>query len=72
MIREMDAFVAIRNVRACTDGLALICQLEDGRRFWVPRRLIGPDSQIYGVGDVGTLSVPQWFADEQMLPIAGH
>ena len=62
------AVVAVRNVRAVTDGLRLICQCE-GRNFGVPHRLIGIHSQVRFVGDVGMLIVPAWFAREQWLPI---
>ena len=60
--------MAVRNVRAVTDGLALICQCE-GRNFGVPQSLIGPHSQVRAVGDFGMLTVPAWFAREQGLPI---
>lgn len=64
---ELDELVLIPDVRAVSDGLALFCQLRDGRRFSVPLRLIGPASQVRTPGDVGTLSVPRWFANEHDL-----
>jgi len=67
MSGELDDLVLIPNVRAVSDGLALICQLRDGRRFSLPVRLIGPASQVRTPGDVGTLSVPRWFANDHDL-----
>jgi hypothetical protein len=64
---ELDELVLIPKVRAVSNGLALICQLRDGRRFSVPSRFIGPASQVRNPGDIGTLSVPRWFANEHDL-----
>ena len=50
-------------------GLALICELDDRRRFSVPTHLIGQDSQVRVSEDVGTLIVPRWVANDHELPI---
>ena len=63
-------FVLIRNVRAISDGLGLVCELANKRRFNVPVYLIPPQSQVRRPGDVGTLALPQWFADYEALPVS--
>lgn len=67
MPEAWEGLVSIPNVRAISVGLALICELPDGRRFSTPVDLIGPDSQVRSPGDFGTLEVVRWFAREQGL-----
>ena len=50
--------VGIPSVRAISDGLALICELPDGRRVGVPKALIEPASEVRQVGDYGMLLIP--------------
>ena len=50
--------VGIPAVRAISDGLALICELADGRRVGVPKALIDPTSEVRRAGDYGTLFIP--------------
>lgn len=45
---------------------ALLCRL-DGREVWVPRSLIGDDSEVADAGDEGTLVVATWFAEKEGL-----
>lgn len=40
-------------------------RIQDGTEEWVPTSLINDDSEVYQVGDEGTLVVPEWFADEK-------
>jgi hypothetical protein len=63
-------FVLVQNVRAISDGLGLVCELANKRRFNVPVYLIAPESQVRRPGDVGTLALPQWFADYEALPVS--
>ena len=58
----------VPNVRAISDGLALMCELDDGRRVSVPLHLIGPESQVRQPGDCGTLAVTERFAIDHKLP----
>ena len=60
--------VAVSNVRAISNGLALFCALEDGRGFGVPANCIGTESDVRVPGDYGTLIVRRWFALEHQLP----
>ena len=39
----------------------------NGRREWVPCSVIHDDSEVYKVGDRGTLVIPAWFAMEKKL-----
>ena len=50
-----EIFVTVAHVEAISDGLALICQLPDGRRIGVPPFAIAPASQVRKPGDRGTL-----------------
>jgi len=43
--------VRVPNVRAISDGLALICELPDKRRVGVPQGLIDPGSEVQCPGD---------------------
>jgi hypothetical protein len=55
-MREPRDVVTIANVRAISNGLALICEV-DGRRFGVPTYEIDPTSEVRRPGDVGMLVV---------------
>jgi hypothetical protein len=61
--------VRIPNVRAISDGLALICELLDKRRIGVPRLAIDLSSDVQHPGDVGTLVIPKALAHD--LGLAG-
>jgi hypothetical protein len=54
---ERDGFVLVRSVRAISDGLALICELRDGRRVGVPARAIAAWSDVRKPPDYGTLAI---------------
>ena len=54
--------VRVPNVRAISDGLALICELADKRRVGVPRTLIDLSSEVQQPGDRGTLIIPRQLA----------
>ena len=59
----MDSdLVRVSNVRAISDGLALICELPDKRRVGVPRTLIDLSSEVQQPGDRGTLIIPRQLA----------
>jgi hypothetical protein len=66
--RTPDDYVLVPNVKALTNGLSLICALDDGRCFGLPLDCIGAQSEVWRPGDCGTLSVLKWFADEHQLP----
>ena len=57
-----------RNVRAISNGMALIRALPDGRRFGVLSDFIGKQSEVRHPGDHGTLAVLRRFADAHQLP----
>ena len=63
-----EDFVLVANVRALSNGLALMCALGDGRRFGVPSDCIGEQSEVRRPGDQGTLAVLSWFAELHELP----
>jgi len=63
-----EDFVLVANVRALSNGLALLCAVDDGRRFGVPSYCIGEHSDVRRPGDHGTLAVLRWFAELHELP----
>ncbi|HEY2386073.1 MAG TPA: hypothetical protein VGK30_03865 [Candidatus Binatia bacterium] len=65
-----DALLRIPNVRAISDGLALICELPDKRRIGVPTLAIDPTSDVQGPGDYGTLVISKQVAID--LGVAGY
>jgi hypothetical protein len=59
-----DDHVSVPHVRAISDGLALICELPDGRRVGVPVTWIALKSQVRRPGDYGTLVIPRYLAHD--------
>jgi hypothetical protein len=41
---------------------ALLVQLDDERKVWIPRSLIDTDSEVWAEGDEGRLVIPEWLA----------
>src|SRR3954466_5063004 len=56
--------VQIPHVRAISDGLALICELSDGRRVGVPKAWIEHSSEVRNAGDLGMLVIPTHLAHD--------
>lgn len=46
--------------------LALLVEL-DGEEVWIPKSVIDDDSEVYRVGDEGTLVVHEWWAEKEGL-----
>ena len=59
-----DDLVHVPNVRAISNGLALICELPDKRRIGVPQTMIDLKSQVRRPGDYGTLVIPRQLAHD--------
>lgn len=51
-------------VRAESDD-AINVELDDGRKFWIPRSQVHDDSESYELGTDGTLIIPEWLADSK-------
>jgi hypothetical protein len=45
---------------------AILCKI-DKAQVWVPKSVIGEDSQVRAMGDKGTLAVARWFAEREGL-----
>ena len=54
--------VRVSNVRAISDGLALMCELPDKRRIGVPTGYILAHSEVRRIGDYRTLIITQEMA----------
>ena len=59
-----DDLVRVAQVRAISNGLALICELPDKRRIGVPQPLIHLSSEVRRPGDYGTLVIPKQLAQD--------
>jgi len=40
--------------------------LKDTGQFWIPKRAIHDDSEVYEIGTSGTLVVFDWFAENEL------
>lgn len=64
--KSSNRFVAIEGAEITAEtAKAVLCRIE-GQEYWIAFSLLADDS-ICCVGDVGTLIVPQWLADENNL-----
>lgn len=49
-------------------GKALVCKrLGDIEEFLIPRSQIDPTSNVREIGDIGTLTIPEWLALDRDL-----
>lgn len=44
---------------------AIEVELDDGRRFWIPKSTVHDDSESYEMGTDGTLIMAEWMADSK-------
>lgn len=56
-----EKYLAIPNVRAISDGLPLVCEI-DGIRYGIARWAIRADSSVQAPGDHGLLVIEEGFA----------
>lgn len=45
---------------------ALLCKIE-GKKIWIPKSQICEESDVYRVGDSGSIFIPLWLAIEHGL-----
>lgn len=62
-----DVTVERETSRGEEDRGALLCVI-DGDKYWIPKKLIHEDSQVYKADTEGDLVVPLWFAEQEGLP----
>lgn len=64
---QFDESVELPGVEAIREtDLALLCVIDE-REVWIPKSQITDDSTVNAKGDVGTLVITQWLADEKGL-----
>lgn len=64
---ESIDFDCIDNVEAIAETeKALLCRWEDVEH-WIPKSVIGDDSEVYKDGHTGKLFVAVWFAENEGL-----
>ena len=62
-----DEFVSFRNTIATrATAKALLVEVE-GKSVWIPQSQIHDDSEVFQVGDTGTLVISAWIARERDL-----
>ena len=44
---------------------AIEVELDDGRKFWIPKSQVHDDSESYELGTDGSLVVAEWLADRK-------
>lgn len=59
--------VEIEDVVAMNDTELAVRCIIDGESKWIPKSVIHCDSDVQAMGDSGTLIVPTWFAEREVL-----
>lgn len=61
------ATVEVNNVECIHEtAQAVLCRI-GSRELWVPQSQIDDDSEVYQLGDIGTLVITEWFAEREGL-----
>ncbi len=47
--------------------LAVLIRCEDGEKFWIPKKWVSAETEMFNKGDVGTLVIARWWAVENGL-----
>lgn len=66
MMAEEKAEIDDVKIIGKTSGGAMICII-DGQKRFIPQSVIHADSEIWRVGDEGTLTLWEWFAVKEGL-----
>ena len=56
-----DNTVDFEDVHCIHETTKAIQVVIDGECRWVPKSLVHDDSEVYKKGDIGTLTLPEWF-----------
>lgn len=62
MADEVWKFLGARVVRATEKAILVEVSELEGEEFWVPQSVVHDDSEVWKVGDEGTLVVEYWWA----------
>ena len=63
---EDEGYECFNEVEAIAEtDKALLC-LINNEEVWIPKSVIGDDSEVYERGDVGKLVVAEWFARKEL------
>jgi len=69
----MEGYITLENVTVVRetspgkkDDGALYCKI-DGNSYWIPKKLIHDDSEVYEEGTSGNLIIPEWFAEKEEI-----
>ncbi len=63
--KEPESVGDVRVVKE-TDA-AILVELDDGTRHWIPKSCVHEDSTVESMGDEGELVVHRWFAEREGL-----
>lgn len=69
---EGPSYECIENAKAIHEtDKALLCRWEDNAgqaaEHWIPKSVIGDDSEVFAAGHTGKLFVAVWFAENEGL-----
>ena len=59
---RIEAVVALRQTEK-----ALLVEMPDGDRYWIPQKIIDDDSEVWREGQEGTLVLAAWWAEKEGL-----
>ena len=59
--------VSIEDVECVKETAQAICCVIDGEEKWIPKSVIGDDSEVFEEGDEGTLVIHEWFAEKENI-----
>lgn len=49
---------------------ALLLRNEDGDEIWIPKSLLGDETETKAEGDKGRVFVQEWYAEQECLEVA--
>ncbi len=65
MIRD-DTFTTDEVIVKKTTPKALLVEI-DGEEYWLPKSQLGKATDVENEGDIGTIEIPKWLAEEKGL-----
>lgn len=62
---EGPELIPIAKVSVMAETEKAILVEYEGDEIWIPKSLVGPNSEVEEPGDEGMIEIPEWFADEK-------
>lgn len=61
------ATAEFQNVKCIKETAAALLCVIDGKEVWIPQSQVDDASEVYSVGDEGTLVITEWIATQKEL-----